>query len=89
MSYKPTIRRMDIHRSAMGHVIGRNGMTVKQIQQDYGVLTYNTKFGDEEDGYITFYVKGQANNVNMAVKKIQSIIEISNQWCKENNHKYF
>lgn len=88
MACQEIIHRMDIHRSAMGHIIGRNGMTIKGIQQEYNVVTYNKKFGDEEDGYTTFYIKGQQEDINLAVKKIHSIIEISNEWCKKNNHKY-
>ena len=88
MSRNQVVRLMDIHRSAMGHVVGRNGMTIKRIRQEYDVSTYNTNFGDEKDGYTTFHIKGQLESVNKAVKDICNLIEISNEWCKKNNYKY-
>ena len=89
MSFRPTVRRMEIHRSAIGHIIGRNGMTTKRIQQDFNVLIYNTKFSDEEAGYTTFYVKGHSENVGQAVTEINRLIAISNDWCRNNNHNYY
>ena len=88
MSSNSIVHCMQIHRSAIGHVVGRNGRTIKRIQADYDVNITNTKFGQEEDIYIHFYVKGHHVNVSQALKYIGRLIEISNEWCRKNNYKY-
>lgn len=84
---KPTIVRMSIHRSAMGHVIGRNGMTIHNIRNSNKVTIYNSKYKDDT-GYVMFFIKGQPENVANAQSKIQEQIDISNEWCKQNGHPY-
>ncbi len=84
---KPTIVRMSIHRSAMGHIIGRNGITIRKIRNSNKVTIYNSKYEDNTD-YVIFFIKGESENVANAQAKIQEQINISNDWCKQNGHPY-
>lgn len=84
---KPAIARMSIHRSAMGHVIGRNGMTIQGIRHENNVIIRNSKFSDDTD-YTTFFIKGKHEDVANAQTQIQEQIKISNEWCKINGYPY-
>ena len=82
-----TIARMSVHISAMGHVIGRNGMNIRNIRNSNNVVIYNSKYKNDID-YVKFFIKGEAENVANAQAKIQEQIDISNEWCKRNGHPY-
>lgn len=82
-----TIMRMSVHRSAMGHVIGRNGMTIRNIRNSNNVVIYNSKYSDDTN-YVKFFIKGEPENIKKAQAKIQEQINISNEWCKQNGHPY-
>lgn len=84
---KTTIARMSVHISAMGHVIGRNGMTIQNIRNSNDVVIYNSKYSDEVN-YVKFFIKGEPENVEKAQAKIQEKVNISNEWCKQNGHPY-
>lgn len=82
-----TIARMSVHISAMGHVIGRNGMTIRNIRNSNNVVIYNSKYRNDID-YVKFFIKGEAENVEKAKTKIQEQVNISNEWCKQNGRPY-
>jgi hypothetical protein len=84
---KATIARMSVHISAMGHVIGRNGMTIRNIRNNNNVVIYNSKYSDDVN-YVKFFIKGETENVEKAKAKIQEQINISNEWCKQNGRPY-
>ena len=84
---KPTIVRMSVHRSAMGHVIGRNGVTIQKIRNSNNVVIYNSKFNDDTN-YVKFFIKGDSEDVANALTNIQEQINISNDWCKKNGFLY-
>jgi len=84
---KPTIVRMSVHRSAMGHVIGRNGVTIQRIRNSNNVVIYNSKFNDDTN-YVKFFIKGDSEDVANALTNIQEQINISNDWCKKNGFLY-
>ena len=81
------IVRKSVHHSAMGHVIGRNGMTIRNIRNSNNVIIYNSKYR-EDINYVMFFIKGERENVEKALAQIQEQINISNEWCIKNGHPY-
>lgn len=84
---QPTIARLSVHNSAIGHIIGRNGTTIQHIRNENDVIIYNSKYNDKTE-YITFFIKGLSKNVESAKARIQERIDISNNWCKSNGYEY-
>ena len=78
---------MKVHRSAVGHIIGRNGSTIKRIRRNYRLKSYNTKH-TENTKYVTFFLEGIEENVLNAIQEINQLIAISNKWCQENGVEY-
>lgn len=79
--------KIPIHHSALGHIIGKNGNTIRNLRKSYNVSIYNAK-NNGQTKHTIFYIKGEPISVLGVVKEIKSLVDISNKWCKENNIEY-
>jgi polyribonucleotide nucleotidyltransferase len=80
---------LNIHPSAMGHVIGKRGKTIRGIRQRYSVSTQNTCYYENQDGYVQLTIQGRTrNDVQKAIFEIDDLIAVSNRWCRTNGVVY-
>ncbi len=80
---------MHIHPSAMGHVLGKKGRTIRSIREKFNVSTHNTPYSEYQTDYVRFTINGiNRDNVQKAIFEIDDLIAISNRWCKENGVPY-
>lgn len=80
-----TITHISVPRSAVGHIIGRNGMTIQGIRNEHNVAIHNSNF-NHDTKTVTFVITGSSENVEGAYTRIQKLIDISNEWCSCNSY---
>lgn len=80
---------IDIHPSAMGHVIGKRGTTIKRIRRECSVVSRNTPYTQHQKIPVKMSIKGYTRDaVQQAIYQIEHQIAINNAWCMKNSVKY-
>ena len=76
---------MRVHRSAVGHVIGRGGSVIKRLKQQHNVRIANTPFTANTET-VTFCITGDRDARENAYDDILVLIAASNEWCRKNSN---
>ena len=78
-----------IHPSAMGHVLGKKGKTIRSIREKFNVSTHNTPYSEHQTDYVRITINGlDRDDVQNAIFAIDDLVAISNRWCKKNGISY-
>ena len=81
---------IDIHPSAMGHIIGKRGYIIKRIRKECGVVTFNPPYTENQRNMVKMTIEGKSRNaVQQAIFQMDHQIAISNRWCRNNGVEYY
>jgi predicted RNA-binding protein YlqC (UPF0109 family) len=89
MTYRTYHITIDIHPTAMGHVIGKRGTTIERIRRECNVVTRNTPYTGHQKIPVKMRIEGYTRDaVQEAIFQIDHQVAISNTWCKNNGVEY-